>query len=133
MSYPKGPNWVPVQALTKCNRCGEDGLAWQVGKSGKNYLCTARQRADGSYEADRRGFHVCAPSNSPRAAAPPWPGDGAPARRTPPVPAPAPRPATAAQVGAQPAVAQALADHAVALCDLANAIREMTLAIKLNK
>ena len=51
--------WIPVDRVVECNRCGENPLAWQKAKSGKYYLCRARQEADGRFFANRREFHKC--------------------------------------------------------------------------
>lgn len=56
-----GENWVPVEKVAACQRCGRQNLAWQQGRSGKWYLCVTRRTRDGKFEADRRGFHKCQP------------------------------------------------------------------------
>jgi hypothetical protein len=45
--------------LVRCNRCGEEALCWQTGKSGKFYLCKTRLDEDGSVIPLRKEFHVC--------------------------------------------------------------------------
>ena len=118
MSFPKGANWVPVQALAKCNRCGAEGLAWQLGASGKHYLCEARQRADGAFEANRRAFHVCTASGFESRPA---------ASRMPPSPSAAqPPPTAAAPIPIRPDLIQALAD-------LTLAVRALTSAVLTNR
>jgi hypothetical protein len=54
-------NWVRVVStdVTRCSRCKAGPLAWQKGKSGQWYLCTARRNENGTLEADRRAFHDC--------------------------------------------------------------------------
>lgn len=54
-----GQNWVSVEKVVACQRCGRQNLAWQQGRSGKWYLCVTRRAKDGKLEADRRGFHKC--------------------------------------------------------------------------
>jgi formylmethanofuran dehydrogenase subunit E len=45
-------------SLVRCNRCGEENLCWQTGKSGKFYLCKTRTEG-GSVIPLRKEFHVC--------------------------------------------------------------------------
>jgi hypothetical protein len=62
-SQPTEPNWVPIDSVVTCNRCGRANLAWQQSKrTEKWYLCVTRRTRDGKLEADRRGFHKCEPA-----------------------------------------------------------------------
>ena len=56
---PSIPNGlVPVDNLVTCRDCGEENLAWQKSKLGKNYLCRGLAK-DGRFYASRREFHDC--------------------------------------------------------------------------
>jgi hypothetical protein len=54
-----GPKPSAELKLVRCNRCGEDDLCWQTGKSGKFYLCKTRLDESGSVIPLRKEFHVC--------------------------------------------------------------------------
>ncbi len=70
--------WQSVSKLAKCNRCGDEQVAWVQGKSGKWYLATAYVDGDG-FRANKLDPHfkhcpacicqVCEPSKDSAGAA----------------------------------------------------------------
>jgi ribosomal protein S27E len=57
---PKADADVDPQKLVKCDRCGEEGLAWAKSKKGKFYLRRIETDATtGLIYARRKEFHSC--------------------------------------------------------------------------
>lgn len=50
--------WQSVEKLAKCNRCGDEQVAWVLSaKTGKWYLTTAYVHADGGFMANKLDPH----------------------------------------------------------------------------